>query len=93
MPNKQYKKGTNFEYKVKKYYEKQGAFVFRSAGSHSPLDLLIFYPGGTIMGIQCKIKGNLLKYEEEELQELKYKYSIPILIASKDKKQIALRTI
>ena len=92
MSDKRYSSEKAFKYKVKKYYKEQDCFVIESS-SGSLINLIVFYPHGNILGIQCKVKGNLLKYEEEELQELKYKYSIPILIASKDKKQIALRGI
>ena len=40
MPNRNYNKGRAYEYKIKKRYEKLGYTVFRTAGSHSPADLI-----------------------------------------------------
>lgn len=42
MPNKAYVKGRAFEYQVKKQFEAGGYLVFRTAGSHSPADLIAF---------------------------------------------------
>lgn len=52
MPNKNYISGRNFEYRVKKYLEKEGWFVVRTAGSHSPVDLVAFSLAPLF--IQCK---------------------------------------
>jgi len=46
-----YKKGANFERKVKKLFEEAGFTVIRSAGSHSQADLLI---KELSLSIQCK---------------------------------------
>lgn len=55
MPNKNYISGRNFEYRVKKYLESKGYFVLRSAGSHTPVDLLAVHPiYYHILVIQCK---------------------------------------
>jgi len=58
MPNKNYISGRRFEYKVKKFYERIGFFVVRTAGSHSPIDLIAFRKNGTRkpIFIQCKYK-------------------------------------
>ena len=39
-----YEIGTNYEYKAKKELEKEGYLVIRSAGSHSPFDLIVLGP-------------------------------------------------
>lgn len=55
MTNRNYVSGRNFEYKVKKHLESRGYFVIRSAGSHSPVDLLAVNPTYYhILVIQCK---------------------------------------
>ena len=64
MVNKKYNKGYRFELEVKKFLEQQGFLVFRSAGSHSPVDLVAFkliqpdignnFPELTPYFIQCK---------------------------------------
>jgi Holliday junction resolvase-like predicted endonuclease len=56
MPNKNYIAGRNFEYKVKKYYEKQGYTVLRTSGSHGFADLIAIKHDyiSSIIFIQCK---------------------------------------
>lgn len=54
MPNNQYRKGRNFEYRVKQDYEKQGYTVVRSSGSHGAYDLVCLHPSGQTLLIQCK---------------------------------------
>ena len=44
MPNRNYVKGRNAEYKTKKILERQGLKVFRMAGSKSLWDLIGFLP-------------------------------------------------
>jgi len=54
MVNKQYNKGYRFEQEVKHFLEKQGFLVFRSAGSHSPVDLIAFRQTYKIQGVMLK---------------------------------------
>jgi Holliday junction resolvase len=55
MTNKNYISGRNFEYYVKRYFESMGFFVIRSAGSHTPIDLLAVHKTySKIYLIQCK---------------------------------------
>ncbi|WP_457635767.1 Holliday junction resolvase, partial [Persephonella sp.] len=46
-----YRKGAEFERKVKKIFEEQGFTVIRSAGSHTKADLLI---KELSLSVQCK---------------------------------------
>lgn len=74
MPNKNYQKGRAFEYKIKKQYEEKGYLVFRTAGSHSPADLIAFPPLRMInewqpILIQCKNTKKI--YLPENMEELK----------------------
>jgi Holliday junction resolvase len=74
MPNKNYVKGRNFEYQIKKLYEKMGYLVFRTAGSHSPADLIAFPPLRMIKEwqpilIQCKATKKV--YLPDDMKELK----------------------
>lgn len=48
-----YKKGRNFEYRVKSDLEKKGYYVIRSAGSHSKFDLVAVSQEEVLL-IQCK---------------------------------------
>ena len=50
-----YKKGANFERKIVNEARAKGLIAFRSAGSHSPIDLVIIdTPNKTIRFVQCK---------------------------------------
>lgn len=75
-----YKSGANFERKVMKYYQDQGMLAFRSAGSHSPIDVVVINnKTKSVMLIQCKKKrmklGNIFaekkKLTKEALQNCK----------------------
>lgn len=55
MPNPKYIKGRAFEYKIMKELEKDGYTCFRTAGSHSPIDIIaIHMDTGIIQFIQAK---------------------------------------
>ena len=76
MPNKNYIKGRSFEYRVMKYYENQGYFVRRQAGSKFP-DLLIVptakkqHLGEKIAFIECKSSQNTQRLSRPEMEEAK----------------------
>lgn len=53
MPNKNYIKGVRMEREVMHYLEKRGWLCFRTAGSHSPIDVIAIR-GTQIEFIQCK---------------------------------------
>lgn len=55
MPNKNYISGRKFEYDVRDFFEERGYTVIRSAGSHTPIDLVVFDRFGVLL-IQCKNK-------------------------------------
>lgn len=44
MPNRNYLKGAQKEYRLKKKYEKLGCICIRSAGSHSFADIIAIHP-------------------------------------------------
>lgn len=82
MPNRNYNKGRAYEYKIKKRYEKLGYTVFRSAGSHSPADLVavcpvvlraatLHAPQTEVIFIQCKTskKTHCLVEDIEEFHQ------------------------
>jgi Holliday junction resolvase len=48
-----YERGRMFEYELAAKFENLGWFVFRSAGSHTPVDLLVCLPN-QLWFIQCK---------------------------------------
>ena len=55
MPNKNYIKGRRKEYKIVHEFRDIGCVAFRSAGSHSPIDVVAINPLKKIINlIQCK---------------------------------------
>ncbi len=69
MPNRHYDRGRRFEYRIARLYREQGWFVFRSAGSHSPADL-VCARAGEIIAIQCQREKYFAPGKVEQLQEL-----------------------
>jgi Holliday junction resolvase len=51
-----YSRGAQFEYEIKHYFERQGHYVIRSAGSHGVADLSVTNNKGTDF-VQCKVLG------------------------------------
>ena len=71
-----YRRGADFERRVKARLEEQGWTVFRTAGSHSPADLIAFKPIDTgdryevdVRFIQCK--SGVAKMSKRERQEFR----------------------
>lgn len=63
-----YQRGANFERKVAGDLERHGYVTVRSAGSHSPADVVAMRYG-TIAAVQCKLDGRLDPKEWNELWE------------------------
>jgi len=77
IPNKNYVKGANFERTVKKFYESIGFLVFRTAGSHSPADLIAFSPSERPILIQCKATAKSVSIAElYDLSVIAQKYGL-----------------
>ncbi len=73
MPNPKYRKGVRKERAVVNEAKAKGYISFRSAGSHSPIDVIVINPiGRTIQLIQCK-SGNYRAREKSNLLS-KYRY-------------------
>jgi Holliday junction resolvase len=69
-----YAVGRRFEWRVRRYYEKLGYFVVRSAGSKGPVDLVAL-GGYRPLIIQCKVRNPrkqvaLLEKEATKLRTL-----------------------
>lgn len=63
MPNSNYQKGVRLERKIVNEAKEAGCIAFRSAGSHSPIDVVIIdHKRAMIRFIQCKTG----KYAEKE---------------------------
>jgi len=56
-------KGTRAERELKKKFEADGCYVMRSAGSHGPFDLAVFYPD-RIRLVQVKVLGSPVDKDE-----------------------------
>lgn len=55
MPNANYVKGRRKEYKSVYQFKREGCIAFRSAGSHSPIDVVAINPKTKEINlIQCK---------------------------------------
>lgn len=63
-----YTKGATFERKVASDLERYGYVTVRSAGSHSPADVVAMMQGAIIC-VQCKLNGRLDPDEWNELWE------------------------
>lgn len=64
-----YQNGAAFENQTKRDMEANGYAVMRSAGSHSPADLLALRKGRVSLGIQCKRNGRLDPEEWNEFYD------------------------
>lgn len=73
MSNKNYVSGRRFEYTVRDMYEAVGYEVYRTAGSHTPIDLVAVNEHG-VMFIQCK-RGRLVKKDLAGIIKLAKKYN------------------
>lgn len=54
-----YQRGANFERRVQADMENRGYVTVRSAGSHSPADVVALMAGEVPVAIQCKLNGRL----------------------------------
>lgn len=66
-----YEKGSNRERYIKKKLEKAGYLVVRSAGSHSPIDLIAIDREGSLLFLQVKPK----KFSNNKAIQLEQEYS------------------
>lgn len=87
-----YARGADFERLVKKSYEEQGYLVIRSAGSHSPVDLVAMQKGLTVL-IQCKLSGVLTKDDRAALKKVRAKTNYPTVLAYKNGQGIVLKEL
>ncbi len=78
-----YQRGAAFERKAQKELEGHGFAVVRSAGSHSPTDLVAMRAGEIVL-VQCKLNGYIGPDEWNELYEFaKVAGGVPILASPK----------
>ena len=73
MPNKSYQKGYRLERQLVNEARKQGLIAARTAGSHSPFDVVIIDPNNhTIRFIQAKAK----KLSQNALERLRQRLDL-----------------
>ena len=81
MSNLNYIKGRRAEYKTMHLLEKEGYVCFRSAGSHSPIDVFAFLQkekseSPIIRAIQCKATKYISKKDSARLKE----FFLPLVV-------------
>ena len=92
--NNNYRRGYNFELRVKRSLEKRGYFVVRSSGSHGPADLLAVSKDGKVIAVQCKLDGYLPPKEFRKLLVLAARYPVTPYLASKSENgRLALKAL
>lgn len=84
-----YRRGANFERRVKKYFEDLGYYVIRSAGSHGVFDLIAI-KRGIVLGIQCKIDGKLTPKEKLAMLTASAKFGIKPLLAYREGRKLKI---
>jgi len=80
----EYKRGYNFERRVRKYLEGLGYTVFRAAGS-KPIDLIVFTHGAGFI-LECKVSKKYLRKENvERMLKIHEKTGLIPVFAYRDK--------
>lgn len=82
-----YHRGAYFERRVQRYYEKLGYLVIRSAGSHSPIDLVAL-KAGEVKLIQCKVNGVIRVAARQQLECLSTYTIAQVFLISRQGKKI-----
>lgn len=62
-----YARGRAFEYRVRDYLITLGYVVLRSAGSHTPIDLIAIFGDGEILFVQCQRRKSMPQAKVDEL--------------------------
>lgn len=82
MPKRRlYARGRQFEYRVRNFLRALGWVVFRSAGSHTCVDLTALKPGYVLL-VQCKASNlpNLGVIERDELASHRSILKVKVLV-------------
>ena len=80
-----YRRGVAFERTIKKDLEARGYFVLRSAGSHSPVDLVALRWDRDVLLVQCKAHGVLSPADRAVLDELETKTDGTAVLAAQER--------
>lgn len=87
-----YRAGANFERRVRKDLENKGWVVFRSAGSHSPADLIALR-FGEVMLVQCQVSKPFSIDKGMALELLKQELGCQICFAWRENRQIKMELL
>lgn len=87
-----YSRGANFERRVRKHLEEQGWVVFRSAGSHSPADLIALKTG-EVMLVQCQLDKGFSLAKRNQLAFLGLELNVQTYLAWREGKVIMMERI
>jgi len=82
MTNNNYNKGSNFERAIVADLQMKGFFAIRSAGSHSPIDVIAIRKG-EVWGVQAKLAGYVSRDDKTKLLNIMDKFGIKPMIATK----------
>ena len=99
MPNKNYVKGRNFEYRIISYLRKKGYYCLRAYGSKGLVDILAIRPNYNPdmehhpLMIQAKYNGYVHPDEMKKLKENEHKWQGWIIIAYSENHKLKFRTL
>ena len=89
MPNKNYLKGVRYEREVVNNAKSEGHVAFRSAGSHSPFDVVIIdFSNRVIEFSQLKTGSSVLKKKEKEAFKEFIDGSFQVVFTQRTKNQL-----
>lgn len=78
MTNRNYRRGYEIERKIVNEFRTQGYWAYRSAGSHSKVDVTVIKPNGEILLLQVKrMKQPGAKYDSEIKEMTDYQINAP----------------
>jgi len=87
-----YSKGANFERRVRGYLQEIGFVVFRSAGSHTPADLIALKAGEVLL-VQCKLDGKISPTERYALSVLGDELQCRVMLAWREGRELKLEEV
>lgn len=87
-----YSRGANFERRVRRHLEDRGWVVFRSAGSHSPADLIAL-KAGEVMLVQVQIDKWLSSSKKSALELLGQELRVEIAFAWREGKELKMAVL
>ncbi|MBI2836079.1 MAG: hypothetical protein HYX85_00095 [Chloroflexi bacterium] len=95
-----YTRGRAFEYRVRRHLEAGGFVVFRTAGSHSPADLIALKavdlagsPQAEVWLVQCKGNGYLSPGERDKILALAGRLGVMAVVASREGRELVLKQV